>query len=159
MRDNEDRNRDTGSILFETIMDLMPQFVLHVDPIVHRSRYRGMRLSENHIKVMMLLHHAGEASPGFITHHLNIQKGSLTAVLRNLRSKGFVSRKSMDGDERSYKVCITTEGEEFVTWHLAECEKKLGHVFGRMDHRDRRQVSRGLDVLTKYLRKLGGPDG
>lgn len=156
MKDRQDMTGRSDSILYESIMALMPQFVLHVEPIVHQSRFRGMRMRENHVKVMMLLHHTGKASPGFITHHLNIQKGSLTAVLRNLRHKGLIEREALENDERSYRVFITETGEEFVTEHMAVCEQQIGTVFGEMDSGEKQQVEKGLDILTRYLRSLGG---
>ena len=156
MTDHKEFENESGSILYERIMDFMPQFILHVDPVVHQAQFRGMRLNENQIKVMMMLHHAGKASPGFITHHLNIQKGSLTAVLRNLRHKGLIGREAVDGDERTYRVFPTEEGKEFIAEHMNECERRLGDMFRDMDHEERENVERGLNLLTRYLKSVGG---
>lgn len=154
----DNHQKHDGSILYESIMDLMPQFVLHIDPIVHSSRFRGMRINDNQVKVLMMLYHAGKVSPGFITHHLNIQKGSLTGVLRSLRRKELIVREDVEGDERSYCVALSKLGKEFIVHHITECRKETGMLFDEMKEADQHQVKQGLETLIRYLKTRGGSD-
>ena len=141
--------------LHGAIMDLIPQIVLHVDPIVYAGEFRGMKISDYQIKVLMLLHHAGKASPGFISRHLNIQKGSLTAVLKSLRKLEMIVREEVDGDERSYRVSLTDLGREFVEQHQNRCDKGFGELLDGMGEEDRNEAKNGLRVLIRHLEARG----
>jgi DNA-binding MarR family transcriptional regulator len=153
------RNESVESLsLYDVIIDLMPAFVLNIDPIFHSARFRGERVTDYQIKVVMLLFHHGDAKPGFISRTMNIQKGSLTGVLKSLRSSGLVERLQIDGNDRSYFVSLTEKGKDFVEHHLLECQQDINRMFEDMKADEKRAVTTGLQILTRYLCKNGERD-
>jgi DNA-binding MarR family transcriptional regulator len=144
--------------LYDVIVDLMPAFILNIDPIFHSARFRGERVTDYQIKVVMLLFHHGDAKPGFISRTMNIQKGSLSGVLKSLRSSGLVERRQIDGNDRSYFVSLTERGKDFVEHHLLECQRDINRLFEDIKEDEKRAVTTGLQILTRYLGKIGEPD-
>jgi len=144
--------------LYDVIIDLMPAFVLNIDPIFHSARFSGERITDYQIKVVMLLFHHGDAKPGFISRTMNIQKGSLTGVLKSLRSSGMIGRRRIDGNDRSYFVSLTEKGKDFVEHHLLECQRDINRLFEDMKADEKRAVTSGLQILTHYLGKIGERD-
>lgn len=133
----------------------MPFFIRQIDPIVHRADSQEEPLTDYQFKVVMLLNHRGSSSPGFISRMLNIQKGSLTAVLRSLRKSGLIQREQIDGNERSYLVDLTESGRDFVVRHLVECDRRFGELFADITDSDRKAVEVGLETLNRYLERRG----
>jgi DNA-binding MarR family transcriptional regulator len=134
-----------------SLMDFIPQFILHIDPIVHHTEHEGRRITENQIKVIMMLHYTREASPGHISDVLNIPKGSLTTVLRSLRQDGFVSRRMNALDERSYTVTLTGKGSRFVEFHVGRCHEQLDRLFSEMNDSELLAAREGFQQTTQYL--------
>ena len=145
-----------SSSLHEALMDYMPYFILHIDPIIHSARFQGERITENQIKVIMALYHGGTSSPGIISRVLNIQKGSLTGVLKSLRAAGLIHRELIDGNERSYKVSLTGTGYEFVSHHLSECDSRMESLFNEIKDDEKNTIESGLRAFTNYLEIRGG---
>lgn len=141
--------------LHKLIVDYMPFFIRQIDPIVHRAEFQDERLTDYQFKVIMLLNHRGSSSPGFISRMLNIQKGSLTAVLRSLKKSGLIQREQIDGNDRSYLVDLTESGRDFVARHLAECDRRFAELFSEISDSDRKTVETGLETLNRYLESRG----
>ncbi|MDF1567276.1 MAG: MarR family transcriptional regulator [Spirochaetaceae bacterium] len=135
------------------LMDFIPQFILHIDPIVHHTEHEGRRMTENQIKVIMMLHYTREANPGDISDVLNIPKGSLTTVLRSLRQDGFVSRRMTPLDERSYNVMLTDKGSRFVEFHVGKCHEQLDRLFSEMNDSELLAAREGFMHMTQYLER------
>lgn len=147
-----------SSSLHKAMMNYMPSFILHINPIIHSTRYRGERITENQIKVIMLLFHKGKTSPGTISFMLNIQKGSLTGVLKSLRAMDMIQRVQIDGDERSYIVSLTGTGFDFVYYHRSECDRRMERLFSEMKDDEKNTIESGLSALTRYLDTRGKND-
>ena len=61
---------------------------------------------------MMVMWEYKELRVKEIGEHLYLDSGTLTAVLKKLEEKGFVTRKRSDKDERGLVVTVTEKGEE-----------------------------------------------
>lgn len=72
------KTESTIHTVASSIMDFIPQLILHIDPIVHHTEREGRRMTENQIKVIMMLHYTREASPGHISDVLNNPKDHTT---------------------------------------------------------------------------------
>jgi DNA-binding MarR family transcriptional regulator len=146
-----------SSNLHKLILEYMPFFIRQIDPIVHQAGFGDVKLTDHQFKVIMLLNHRGPSSPGLISRMLNIQKGSLTAVLKTLRAADLIYRRQIEGNERSYLVDLTVGGREFVKHHLLECDRQFGELFAEMGDEERNVVEKGLSTLNRYL-ELKGAD-
>ena len=146
---------DYSSPLHETLLEFLPQFYRFINPIIHVAEYKGHRMTEYQIKVIMFLSMQGASTPGEISRTLDIQKGSLTGVLKSLLALGLVNRNRHDHDERSYHVFLTASGRDFVRFHLDTCNSRLSELFEDIGENDRGVVENGLRTLTIYLKAKG----
>ncbi len=132
----------------------MRYFIVHVNPVLHRTRFRGRTYSEHEIVVTMALHVVGPQRPGELSRGLGIDKGTLTSVIRRLDEAGTVRRRPVDGDARGYLVSLTAGGTALVD-HLAEQRRRgFRELFAGMDPDEVDAAAHGLDLMTAYLSDL-----
>ena len=130
----------------------MRYFLVFVNPVIHRTEYRGRSYSELEIIVCMALSVVGPTRPGGLSRGLRIEKGSLTSVIRRLRELGLIERTDVVGDDRGYRVSLTGAGNQFIQ-HLTE-QRRQGFeaLFATMDPADAEAAARGIDLLTTHLK-------
>ena len=145
--------------LDRSIAAFMRYFLVHINPILHRTRYGGRSYSEYEIIVSMALHVAGPAHPGGLSRGLSIEKGTMTSVLRRLRELHLVERRAVPRDERSYLVALTPAGRDFVRHLDAQRRRGFERLFGAMASADGVAAAKGLDLITAYLRKMEEDNG
>ncbi len=96
--------------LEQSIVFLMRYFVVHINPILHRTSYQGRSFSEYEIIVPMALSLMGAMRPTDLSRDLCIEKGSMTSILKRLRDMGLIERVEIPNNERSYRVRLTEAG-------------------------------------------------
>ncbi len=69
-------------------------------------------LNHSQRRTLMLLRHAGSQPMTGIVRHMNIEKGSMTAVVDTLIEKGLVHRERDLNDRRRVIISLTPEGIE-----------------------------------------------
>jgi DNA-binding MarR family transcriptional regulator len=131
----------------------MRYFLVHLNPILHRSEYRGRSFSELEIIVCMALSLTGSLRPGGLSRSLRIEKGTLTSVIRRLRELGLIERAPIAGDERGYLVSLTGAGRDFIGHLDTQRREGFGELFAAMDSEDADAAARGIDLLTTYLKE------
>lgn len=142
--------------LSDAFHGFMRYFVVHISPVLHRTRFRGRTYSEHEIVVTMALHVVGPQRPGELSRGLGIDKGTLTSVIRRLDEAGVVRRRPVDGDARGYLVSLTADGTALVD-HLAEQRLRgFRELFAAMAPDDIDAAARGLVLMTDHLRDLEG---
>ncbi len=135
------------------ISGFMRYFLVYVNPIIHRTEYRGRSYSELEIIVCMALSVVGPTRPGGLSRGLRIEKGSLTSVIRRLRELGLIERTAVVGDERGYRVSLTVAGDQLIE-HLAEQRRQgFEELFATMDPGDAEAAAAGVDLLTTHLKR------
>ena len=100
--------------LEQSIVFLMRYFVVHINPILHRTSYQGRSFSEYEIIVPMALSLMGAMRPTDLSRDLCIEKGSMTSILKRLREMGLIERVEIPNNERSYQVRLTEAGFTFI---------------------------------------------
>ena len=147
-----------STALIGSIMDLLPVFHRFINPIVNRAEANEKALFENQIKILAVLSINGPLNPGTISLMLNIQKGSLTRMLKSLIGFGFVSKSDDGRDDRKYVVGLTRAGRMFFDTHTRRCERDLSVLFADMEENEKHAVLAGLTILNSYLGKRGQND-
>jgi DNA-binding MarR family transcriptional regulator len=147
------------ALLDASVAAFMRYFLVHINPILHRTRYRGRNYSEYEIIVCMALHIAGPARPGDLSRGLSIEKATMTSLLRRLRELQLIARRDVPGDERSYLVALTPVGGEFVRHLEAQRRRGFEQLFGAMAPGAAAAAAKGLDLIAGYLKKMEEENG
>lgn len=142
------------AILDASLVAFMRYFLVHINPILHRTEYRGRSYSEYEIIVVMALGVAGAQRPVGLSRALRIEKGTLTTVLRRLRELGLAVKQAISGDERSYLVALTPGGRKFIDHLNKQRAREMGALFAAMDAGELAAAARGFDLLTAYLKSV-----
>lgn len=137
--------------LSEAVHAFMPAFLVHINPLLHRTRYRGRSYSELELVVVLGLTVMGPMRPARLSRHLAIEKGSLTSVIRRLDDLGMITRDAAAGDARGYVISLTEAGEALVDHLSRQRRDGFRTLFADLppDHLD--TAAHGLAVLTEYL--------
>lgn len=137
----------------DALGEFMRYYLVHVNPVLHRTVFRGRSYSELEIVVTMALHVSGPLRPSGLSRSLSANKGSLTSVIRRLADLGLVVTPAVPGDARGYRVGLTADGEAFVR-HLADQRRRqFRALFDAMDPDEAEAAARGLQVMSAYLRR------
>jgi DNA-binding MarR family transcriptional regulator len=137
----------------------MRYFLVHVNPIMHRTEYQGRSYSELEIIVCMGLSVVGPMRPGALSRALRIEKGTLTSVIRRLGELGLIERTAIVGDERGYQVSLTGAGTALIG-HLSEQRRRgFRELFATLDPASAAAAARGIDTITTHLREWEAQHG
>ena len=132
----------------------MRYFLVHINPILHRTEYRGRSYSEYEIIVVMALGLVGSTRPVDLSRALSIEKGTMTSLIRRLRGLGLVTKRAIRGDERSYLVALTAAGRTFRRHLEEQRQRELRVLFAAMDGEEIAAAARGFDLLSAYLKSV-----
>lgn len=150
-RDKPESRFEAVDALGNSFDRFMRPFLVRINPILHGTVWQGKRFTENHIIVMMAVRLSNPLSPSELSRALRMQKGSLTTIIRNLCQFGMIERQDTPGDERSYRLVITSTGLDFVD-HMAE-QRQAGfrQLFAEMPEPQCQQVTSAFETLINYL--------
>ncbi len=138
---------------FDASLDhFMRYFMVHINPVLHRTTYKGRSFSEYEIVTVMALGLVGPSRPVDLSRGLAIEKGSLTSIIRRLRGLDLIEKRAIPGDERSYLVALTRAGAKFRRHLEAQRHSAFETLFADMDRTDLIAAAHGLEVLTTYLK-------
>ncbi|SDJ01666.1 MarR family transcriptional regulator [Aliiruegeria lutimaris] len=140
--------------LGRSVTDFLRHVPVYIAPILYRAECNGRMLTESEVMVVMLLERLGPLSPTRISRGLNMQKGSLTSVLRRLEGLGVIARTDNPEDDRSYIAELTPRGAAFARQFETDRQEKLRDLFVPMAPNERRLAADGLDVLTAHFREV-----
>ncbi len=132
----------------------MRYFLVHINPILHRTTYRGRSYSEYEIIVAMAVSVVGPLRPVDLNRGLRIEKGTLTSVIRRLGGLGLMAKRAIPGDERSYRVALTPAGRRFIRHLKRQRLGALQSLFAGMDGEAVAAATRGFDLLAGYLKSV-----
>jgi DNA-binding MarR family transcriptional regulator len=138
--------------LDDAMTDFMRYFLVYVNPVMHRTEFRGRLFSELEIIVCMGLSVVGPMRPGALSRGLRIEKGTLTSVIRRLRELGLIERTEVVGDERGYQVSLTPSGYDLIDHLREQRERGFRELFATLDPVDAEAAARGIDIITAHLK-------
>jgi DNA-binding MarR family transcriptional regulator len=82
---------------------------------------------------MMLVHVNPGITPMALSRASGRDKSTLTPVLRDLESRGYLDRYLVPRDKRSYALALTASGEEMLAKladHAAAHDRKIDEIVG-----------------------------
>lgn len=82
-------------------------------------QYQSMKRMENGLKpsqagVLFSLKHWGEQSQKQLAERVGITPPTMTAALRKMEEKGYVTRRQDEKDQRVVKIHLAPKGEECI---------------------------------------------
>ena len=142
--------KDVSEFLY-TFENFLKTFYMNINPIINFKTWKGHKLRENHIKILMILDIEGEATPSFLSNVLYVQKGSLTTLIRSLVRMNLITKVFSKENERSYKLKLTNEGKSFVAYSTNDNLASFSELLDSLSDADMKLVIRGFNALNKCL--------
>jgi DNA-binding MarR family transcriptional regulator len=104
-------------------------------------------IEPRHFGVLCTLHSSGPLSQGALGERLGIDRTTMVQLVDELERRGLVERKRNPDDRRSYRLTLTSEGEE--TWGRAKelAEGSEDQVLAVLDDEER-------DALRELLARV-----
>ena len=130
----------------------MRYFLVYLNPVMHRTEFRGRVYSELEIIACMALSVIGPMRPGALSRGLRIEKGTLTSVIRRLSGLGLIERTGVVGDHRGYQVSLTRAGDDLIDHLTQQRRRGFRELFGSLDPADAEAAARGIDIITAHLK-------
>ena len=100
------------------------------------ARLKSVGLSVPQCDVLTTLTEREGVSQQELASHLYVTKGNISGLIDRLESAGFVERRPIAGDRRSYAICLTPAGREAADAGIAIQRRFVADTFGRMPEND-----------------------
>ena len=100
---------------------------------------------------LMVLWEENEINVKSLGEKLFLDSGTLTPLLKKLESKGYITRKRLDKDERNLTISITEEGLA-----LQEQVKNIPNKIGKCVNLEPEEAEMLYNILYKILGNIGG---
>ena len=130
-----------------SLMDYSTHFIYH---FLGRRRGQG--------RILRLLNEYGELTQQELQCKLGIQSGSLSEILSNLESVGFIRRERDDADKRRVIVSITDKGLEDLRQHEVLRLKRQAVLYDGLTAAEQEEMIRILMKLQKNWENLPADD-
>ena len=111
----------------------------------------GLDLTREQLRIVFLIHHREELSPGKAADALGVSKANVTGVINRLVVKGLVSRRENPVDRRGYILSLTAKGRSQVERLQELHTEKMAGVLGKMPDEAVEGLVKGLTALLKAL--------
>ena len=100
--------------------------------------------------VMMVMWETGEINVKRLGERLYLDSGTLTPLLKKLETKGYITRKRSNEDERNVIIHLTEDGEKLKNKAVCIPEKMMGCV-----HLTKEEAFELYRLLHKVLSAIG----
>lgn len=90
----------------------------------------------------------------YLCETLSYPKQTISASLKQLEARGFITRRKNPEDFRGNLIAFTPEGQTFADEVIGEMRKIELRAFERMTPGERDTVEKGLHILAKSLREV-----
>jgi len=142
----------------EQILGFMHYF-MHSIRVQDYRPWVQIELTKEQLRVIFLLYHKGQSSPGEIALAFGVPKANVTSVIDRLVNKGLVNRYENSSDRRRYLLSLTDEGKSRVVRLRAIRIAVITRVLERMPDDALDSLVKGLGALTKALEEEGQVNG
>ena len=118
-----------------------------------------LELTKEQLRVIFLLFHKGELSPGEIARVFGVPKTNVTNVINRLVTKGLLNRCEDPADRRRCLLSLTDEGKNRVIRLREISTAQIRRVLERMPDDALNSLVNGLGALMKALGEEGQING
>lgn len=136
-------------------------FISKTFPKIYSSLYldylkqysTGYNVNKTQLRALMFINNYGAISMTDLCAKLNIEKGSLTSMVDDLTTKGYVIREKDVADRRKYLINITEDGVGLASDFMGKLSYNLEEKFVRLTEEDRIKYIEAINTLQNILGK------
>ena len=129
---------------------------------IHEKFFINMRkyniscsqISKNQIKIINVLYQNDGLTATEIGKMLDIEKGSLTAMVDQLKAMGLITRTIDVNDRRRVLLSLTAAGIEHMDKMMEVYSEAMADLFREVDPQDMEEFIDHLRHLTEFMAKL-----
>ena len=140
--------------LYDAFFDFMPNFYSYINPVMNSEDSKDYKFSENQVKVLMCVLIMDDPSPMMISQAMNIQRGSITAIIKSLVQQGMIMKEVDNEDERSYHLMLTEAGNVYINYKEQANRMEINALFDGLEAGEQEQMIESVKVINKYCDKL-----
>nr|WP_242954705.1 MarR family transcriptional regulator [Desulfitobacterium chlororespirans] len=111
-------------------------------------------LKKNHIKILNILYHENPKTLTEIGKNLDIEKGSLTALVDFLEEKELIIRAMDPKDRRKSLIYLSPKGKEKMEQRIAAFAAKMEASLATFDAEDIQAFEDNLQQVVEFLKKV-----
>ncbi|MEL1136665.1 MarR family transcriptional regulator [Desulfitobacterium sp. THU1] len=111
-------------------------------------------LKKNQRKILNLLYHESPITLTEIGKRLDIEKGSLTALIDVLMDRGLVIRSNDPKDRRKCLIYLSPQGNELVERLITYYSEKMEHSLSNYDPQEVEAFEKNLRQVVDFLKKV-----
>lgn len=133
---------------------LMADHFLFQKSLLSSVKDTGLTLGQPKI-LDYLSTHNGSAQKD-IASGCHIEPASLTVILNGMENKGYIERRTLNGNRRSLHVFLTPKGEEYVQRIDREFVSIEARALEGFDDCEKEQLAQLLQRVYENMKKKGG---
>ncbi|HHY27120.1 MarR family winged helix-turn-helix transcriptional regulator [Desulfitobacterium sp. PCE1] len=111
-------------------------------------------LKKNHIKILNLLYHENPKTLTEIGKGLDIEKGSLTALIDLLEERELIIRSVDSKDRRKNLIYLSPKGKDIINQRIAAFTKKMEESLAAFDAKDIQSFEDNLQQVVDFLKRV-----
>lgn len=120
-----------------------------------RRHYDGNpRIKKNHVRIISILYQHEHLIPTEIGKMLDMEKGSLTTLIDQLKEMGLVIRCPDPGDRRKFLISLSAAGREEMNSIMDNYTDNLSSLLHDIDPGEIKQFIASLQYAVKFMTKL-----
>ena len=137
----------------ERILGFM-RYLMHSVRVQDYRPWVQLKLTKEQLRVIFLLFHKGQSSPGEIALAFGVPKANVTSVIDRLLNKGLVSRHEDPSDRRRYLLSLTDKGKKMMVEHKNLIKGSFKDRLSYLTDEELRELLASLRKLRDILSKL-----
>jgi DNA-binding MarR family transcriptional regulator len=140
----------------EMVEKLMTTFHLFRYKVFHdfRPETGELALNRTQFRTLMAIHLETSPHMSRVCRQLDLEKGSLTAVVDSLIAHGLVARERDNKDRRKVNLALTGRGEALVLEHRRQAHRHLLAKMRSLSEQEKERFSEAFAVIHEITRKL-----
>lgn len=88
-----------------------------------------------------------------IAHNFNITKPTVTVLINNLVSKGYLARTVGKIDKREIKISLADKGQQLLYQATKYRATKINHILSYISEKDKKHLETILQTMVKRLKE------
>lgn len=141
--------------LHELYFNLIPLFYKCKTIYMDRNKTYDL-CNKNQSMAVMIIGKAEEITPTALSKLINMEKGSLTALIDSLVEKKLAIRSNDPEDRRKILLSLTSEGIEHMKAIEEQSKQELLLMVANLDEKEVDQMHDSLKILVELLKKIAG---